>query len=96
MQIDEKLLSRLEKLSMLKISEEKRETIIKNLSEFLEFAENLKELDTSGIDATFAMDDEATITRKDIPSCETEINESILKNAPKSQDHFFIVPKIIE
>ena len=96
MQIDEQLLTRLEKLSMLKISEDKREEIIKQLSEFLNFAENLNELDTSSVDDKFAMDDNPTITREDEPFCDTQINDDILKNAPKSQDHFFIVPKIIE
>ena len=96
MQIDEQLLSRLEKLSMLKISEDKRDEIIRELSEFLNFADNLKELDTASVDAKFAMDDSPTITREDIPSCDPAVNEAILEHAPKSQDHFFIVPKIIE
>ncbi len=96
MQIDEQLLTRLEKLSMLKISEDKRAEIIAELSEFLNFAENLNELDTSGVDDKFAMDDQPTITRDDIPQCDTSINDAILEHAPQSQDHFFIVPKIIE
>jgi len=96
MQIDNKLLTRLEKLSMIKIDDEKREGIIKDLSEFLNFAENLNELDTSNIDDKFAMDENPTITRDDIPNCDTTINDDILKNAPQSEDHFFIVPKIIE
>ena len=96
MQIDDKLLQNLEKLSMLHIEEEKRASIIEELSEFLNFAENLKELDTTGIDDKFAMDDRATITREDIPQCDPNVSETILKHAPKSEDHFFIVPKIIE
>jgi aspartyl-tRNA(Asn)/glutamyl-tRNA(Gln) amidotransferase subunit C len=96
MQIDDALLTRLEKLSMLKISDDKREEIIQELSEFLNFADNLKELDTSNVDDKFAMDENATITRDDIPYCDTAINDDILKNAPQSEDHFFIVPKIIE
>ena len=96
MQIDNLLLTRLEKLSMLKISDDKRDEIIKELSEFLNFADNLKELDTSDIDDKFAMDDQPTITRDDIPFCDTAVNDAILEHAPKSEDHFFIVPKIIE
>ena len=96
MQIDEQLLSRLEKLSMLKISDDKREEIIKELSEFLNFAENLSELDTSNVDAKFAMDENPTITREDIPACDTSISDAILEHAPEARDHFFIVPKIIE
>ena len=96
MQIDEKLLARLEKLSMLEISQEKRQEMIQEMSEFLNFAGNLKELDTSSVDDKFAMDDQATITREDIPQCDTSVNDAILEHAPQSKDHFFIVPKIIE
>jgi len=96
MQIDDQLLQRLEKLSMVKISDDKRETIIQELSEFLNFAENLNELDTSNVDDKFAMDDQPTPIREDIPSCDTAINDAILQHAPQAQDHFFIVPKIIE
>ncbi len=96
MQIDNALLERLEKLSMLKISDEKREEIIEELTEFLNFAQNLQEIDTSKVDDKFSMDDEATITREDTPLCDPSISEAILKNAPQSQENFFIVPKIIE
>ncbi len=96
MQIDEQLLTRLEKLSMIRIGEDKRDEIIQELSEFLNFADNLSELDTSSVDDKFAMDNKATITRDDEPSCDSAINDAILQNAPQSDDHFFIVPKIIE
>ena len=96
MQVDDALLSRLEKLSFLKISEEKRQEIISQLGEIVSFVDNLSELDTSGVDAAFAMSDTATPLREDIPQCDTKINDEIIKHAPKSADHFFIVPKIIE
>lgn len=96
MQVDDALLTRLEKLSYLKVSENKREEIISQLSEIVSFVDNLSELDTENVDDKFAMSDESTILRDDSPSCDTAINDDILKNAPQSGDHFFIVPKIIE
>jgi len=96
MQIDEKLLTRLEKLSYLKISDNKRQEIIEQLSEIVSFVDNLKELDTDGVDDKFAMSDASTPLREDVANCDTQINDDILKHAPNSQDHFFIVPKIIE
>ena len=96
MQVDDALLKKLEKLSFLKVSDDKRKEIINQLSEIVTFVDNLSELDTKGVDDNFAMSDAATFTREDIPACNTEINDDILKNAPQSADHFFIVPKIIE
>lgn len=96
MQVDDTLLSKLEKLSYLKIDNDKREEIIEQLGEIVSFVDNLSELDTDGVDANFAMNDNATPLREDTPLCDSSINEDILRHAPKSADDFFIVPKIIE
>ena len=96
MQVDDKLLTRLEKLSFLKVSDDKREEIIEQLSEIVNFVDNLSELDTNGIDDKFAMNDNSTFTREDTALCDGTINDDIINHAPKSADHFFIVPKIIE
>lgn len=96
MQVDDALLTRLEKLSYLKISDEHREEIIAQLGDLVAFVDNLSELDTEGIDDTFAMTDTGTYTREDTPGSSTDVSSSILSHAPKSDDDFFIVPKIIE
>jgi len=96
MQVDDALLSKLEKLSFLKVSDDKREEIIGQLSEIVSFVDNLSELDTEGVDDNFAMNDDATYTREDVALCNSEINSDILKHAPQNGDNFFIVPKIID
>ena len=96
MQVDDALLTKLEKLSFLKISDDKREEIIGQLSEIVSFVDNLSELNTDGVDDKFAMNNQGTFTREDSPSCDSNVNNDILKNAPLSGDNFFIVPKIIE
>jgi len=96
MQVDDALLLKLEKLSYLKISDDKREEIKSQLSEIVSFVDNLSELNTDGVDDNFAMNDMATRLREDSPRGSSEVNEDILKNAPNSADDFFIVPKIIE
>lgn len=96
MQVDDALLSKLEKLSFLKVSDDKREEIINQLSEIFNFVDNLSELNTDGISDIFAMNDSATMLREDTPSCNTSINKDIMNHAPLSEDNFFIVPKIIE
>lgn len=96
MQVDEALLKRLEKLSYLQIADDKREEIITQMSEIVSFVDNLSELNTDGVDDNFAMRDVSTTLREDSRACDTDVNDNILKNAPQSADHFFIVPKIIE
>lgn len=95
MQIDEKLLSKLEKLSALQISEEKREGLVKELSEIVNFVEKLNELDLSSSEVTISTIKGGAPFRVDEAKQSAVIDE-VLKNAPKSAEHFFIVPKIIE
>ena len=96
MQVDDTLLAKLEKLSFLQVAEDKRDEIKAQLSEIMNFVDNLAELNTDGVDANFSMNDTPAPLREDTPSCDTNINEAILANAPKSADSYFIVPKIIE
>jgi len=96
MQVDDALLQRLEKLSFITIEESKREEIIAQLSGIVGFVDNLSELDTENVDDKFSMNESATPMRSDTPACDVSINDDIIEHAPNSQDHFFIVPKIIE
>lgn len=96
MQIDETLLQQLEKLSYLQIPEEHRGEMISQLNEIVSFVDNLSELGTEGIDATFAMNEASTLLRDDIGYVNRSINDDIFAHAPHAKEHFFIVPKIIE
>ena len=96
MTVDDQLLSKLEKLSYLKIDESKREEMIGQLSEIVNFVDQLSELDTEGIEASFTMSDKGTQQREDSAVSSKDVSEAILAHAPNAQDNYFIVPKIIE
>jgi len=96
MQVDDALLSKLEKLSFLKISEDKRVEIKEQLSEIVTFVDNLSTLNTDGVDSNFAMSERSTTLREDTIQSSQAVSEDILSHAPRSADNFFIVPKIIE
>ncbi len=96
MNIDNTLLTKLETLSSLKIEDGKRDEMIKSLSEIVNFVENLNELNLDKVQATFTTVDTSTPFREDIASLDEITIKTILKHAPKSDDTFFIVPKIIE
>jgi len=93
MKIDEKLLLKLEKLSMLQA--ENKENMINELNQIVEFVDILNEVDTSNIEATFNTLNTSTPLREDIPK-ENDAIKTILANAPKVDGNYFIVPKIIE
>lgn len=95
MQIDGSLLSKLEKLSSLEVSEDKRGEIERQLTEILTFVDVLNELDLSNVQAVVSSIEGGTPLREDI-QVKSDVIDSILKHAPESSEHFFVVPKIIE
>ncbi|QQW72150.1 Asp-tRNA(Asn)/Glu-tRNA(Gln) amidotransferase subunit GatC [Helicobacter pylori] len=93
MQIDDALLQRLEKLSMLEIKDERKESVKGHLAEILGFVENIFALETS----TLKTDTELrTPLREDEPKSQPNTAKEILSHNKHSQDHYFVVPKIIE
>ena len=96
MQIDNTVLAKLEKLSHLKIDDSKKEEVMKQLTGILDYVDNLNELDTETLDASFSTLEGGTPLREDIPREADDIAKDILSHAPHAKDDFFIVPAIIE
>ncbi len=96
MKFDDAMLQRLEKLSMLKIEEPKREEMIAELEKIVGFVEVLEELDTEGLDPSYSTLEGGTPMREDTPAENPEIRKIILENAPNAKDDYFVVPNIIE
>jgi len=96
MQIDDSVLAKLEKLSHLRIDTSKKEEVKAQLSGILDYIENLNELDTDVLSASFSTLDGGTPLRVDTPRTANDIAKNILSKAPKSQNDYFIVPAIIE
>lgn len=94
--IDNTVLEKLEKLSMLKIEDEKKEELAKQLTEILAYVENLSELDTDKLSASYSTLDGGTPLREDNPNTNPEISKNLFSHAPNAENDFFIVPKIIE
>jgi aspartyl-tRNA(Asn)/glutamyl-tRNA(Gln) amidotransferase subunit C len=95
MQIDEKLISRLEHLARLELSKEERLHLQQDLNKILQMVEKLNELDTTNVDPLVYINEEGNVWRQD------EVNHQIsrekaLKNAPDQNGTFFKVPKVID
>ncbi|MGL2807666.1 Asp-tRNA(Asn)/Glu-tRNA(Gln) amidotransferase subunit GatC [Helicobacter pylori] len=93
MQIDDALLQRLEKLSMLEIKDEHKESVKGHLAEILGFVENIFALETHDLKTDTEL---CTPLREDESKSQPNIAKEILSHNKHSQDHYFVVPKIIE
>ena len=96
MQIDDTLLAKLEKLSHLRIADEKKTEVMAQLTEILGYIDNLNELDTDALSPAFSTLEGGSPLREDIPREPNDIAKEILSHAPQAEDDFFIVPAIIE
>ena len=96
MEVDNALIDKLAKLSSLEIDESKKENLKQELGEIINFVENLNEIDVSHIEATFNTVEGGTPLREDTAQQDLELSNHILNHAPKSEEGYFIVPKIIE
>ncbi len=89
--VDDKLLDKLEKLAMINIEADKRESFKEELTQIIEKMDSLQEVDTDSVRLLY---DNSTPLRDDIV-INAEIRDDILLHTPKKQDGYFIVPKVI-
>ncbi|WP_175614981.1 Asp-tRNA(Asn)/Glu-tRNA(Gln) amidotransferase subunit GatC [Piscibacillus halophilus] len=82
-------------LARLAITEEEAEKYSEQLSDIIDFSEQLNELDTSNVEPTTHVLDMKNVLRKDEPK-EWISKEDALKNAPDQQDGQFKVPSILD
>ncbi|OGB89705.1 asparaginyl/glutamyl-tRNA amidotransferase subunit C [candidate division WOR-1 bacterium RIFCSPHIGHO2_01_FULL_53_15] len=83
------------KLARLGLSEEEKTLFEKQLSAILDYADNLKKLDTERVPPTSHAIALKNVYREDkvIPCSDIE---AIMANAPEEANHMFRVPRIIE
>ena len=94
--INDDIIKKLEKLSSIKVDEEKKDVLKHELEEIVNFVDNLNDINVSDVEATFTNITQGTPFRKDEATNNEEVSKHILKHAPHSEDGYFIVPKVIE
>lgn len=95
MQIDDKLIAYLEDLSQLKLLEDEKSKITKDLQDILKYMSQLSALDTEGIAERSHPFDHVNNFREDKvgPGFDRKL---ILQNAPVHNEETFIAPKTVE
>ena len=95
MLIDEKLILKLERLSKLQLTGEERQGMQKDLNNILGMVEKLQEVNTDNVEPLVYITEQVSEKRKDIVKNQLDTVDA-LKNAPKSDEQFFKVPKMID
>ena len=87
--------ARIAELARIEIAEADLERVARQLSQVLEFARTLDELDLGGCEPTVFAPADAPL-RADEPDGRTFDAETATANAPESEHGFFLVPPVVE
>jgi aspartyl-tRNA(Asn)/glutamyl-tRNA(Gln) amidotransferase subunit C len=89
------LISRLEHLARLELSEEERQALQNDLNNILVMVEKLQELDTETVEPLVYLNEDVNVWRED--QVQNQVSqEQALRNAPEQDGTFFKVPKVID
>jgi len=83
------------RLARLNLSAEETHLFQKQLGDVLKYAEKLKEIDVTGVEAAAHAVPVFNVFREDEPR-DFFTAEQALSNAPRQANNLFIVPKVVE
>ena len=95
MTIDEETVDKIAHLARLELSGNEKQEMIKDMNKILGFMDKLNEIDTTGIEPLVYMTDNVNSFREDVVIQEIT-HEDALLNAPKHDDDYFLVSKVID
>ncbi len=95
MQVDEATVRRIARLARIKITDEEAQGLQKELSGILDWVQQLDEVDTASVEPMTRVVPIELTRRKDEVTA-GDIPDDIVRNAPMTEDHFFVVPKVVE
>jgi len=95
MQVDEATVRRIARLARIEISEAEAKGLEKELSGILDWVKQLDEVDTSAVEPMTRVVAQKLKMRDDVVT-DGNIADAITANAPLAEDHYFVVPKVVE
>ena len=95
MSVDEKTVRRIAHLARIAVAEDEVAHLQGELNAILAFVEQLSEVNVEGIEPMTSVTPMAMKKREDVVT-DGGIAADIVKNAPATEDHFFLVPKVVE
>ena len=95
MSVDQKTVRRIAHLARIKVSEEDVPRLEGELNSILHWIEQLNEVDVAGVEPMTSVTP-MQLRRREDKVTDGGYPERIVKNAPLSEDNFFMVPKVIE
>lgn len=95
MSVDASTVRRIAHLARIAVAEDEIDHLKRELNAILAWVEQLDEVKVEGVDPMTSVTPMTMKKRADIVT-DGGIAEDIVKNAPASEENFFLVPKVVE
>ena len=95
MSVDAATVRRIAHLARIAVSEAEIPHLAGELNAMLAFVEQLSEVDVEGVEPMTSVTPMEMKKRPDVVT-DSGIPDDIVGNAPATDDHFFLVPKVVE
>jgi aspartyl-tRNA(Asn)/glutamyl-tRNA(Gln) amidotransferase subunit C len=95
MSVDATTVRRIAHLARIAVSDAEVPHLQGELNAMLAFVEQLSEVNVEGVEPMTSVTPMEMKTRPDVVD-DDEIVDNIVKNAPATEDHYFLVPKVVE
>ncbi len=95
MSIDKDTVKRVARLARLSVTEEEADSLKGELNSILDWVEMLNEVDVDAVAPLTSVVTQEMKKRSDVIN-DGDYADRVVKNAPQSEDNYFMVPKVIE
>jgi aspartyl-tRNA(Asn)/glutamyl-tRNA(Gln) amidotransferase subunit C len=95
MSVDAATVRRIAHLARIAVADEEVEHLQGELNAILAFVEQLSEVNVDGVEPMTSVTPMEMKKRVDVVT-DGDKADDIVKNAPATEDHFFLVPKVVE
>jgi aspartyl-tRNA(Asn)/glutamyl-tRNA(Gln) amidotransferase subunit C len=95
MSVDAETVRRVAHLARIAVADDEVAGLQGELNSILAFVEQLAEVNVEGVEPMTSVTPMAMKTRTDAVT-DGNIPDAIIANAPAHEDHFFLVPKVVE
>jgi aspartyl-tRNA(Asn)/glutamyl-tRNA(Gln) amidotransferase subunit C len=95
MSVDAETVRRIAHLARIAVAESEVENLRGELNAMLAFVEQLREVNVARVEPMTSVTPMTMKKRADVVT-DGGIAENIVKNAPATKNHFFLVPKVVE
>jgi aspartyl-tRNA(Asn)/glutamyl-tRNA(Gln) amidotransferase subunit C len=95
MPVDANTVRRIAHLARIAVADAEVENLQSELNAMLAFVEQLSEVDVAGVEPMTSVTP-MELEQRDDKVTDGDIADDIVRNAPATENHFFVVPKVVE